>query len=214
MSQDPKILFVVKPENLNDYLSAYRFLNKNPLANYVQKLENLLPIILNSKILTDDEKLSRFKRIMEKLNSIANSRYEEEFRKVQKHEKLIGEKDIEVQTEKPQSIETGSSPFRLSSMKVEKTEDAITSSKSLTNEDDPEELLLAVKPKRYKSEASAETSAEASAEVASDDEETPSPSTEPENIKWESPRSKKKYEFRKRADILKPARLSYPKPSK
>lgn len=92
-NQKPKLMVVVKPDNLQEYLEAYKFVNKNPLASYVQKLENQLPIILNSKALTTNEKLDRYKRIMQKLNAIAQSRYDNEIAQLKQEERIVTSKE-------------------------------------------------------------------------------------------------------------------------
>jgi len=108
---NPKIVIAVEPGDYEKYIQAHRFLNKNALANYVQILENQVPIILNSKMLTTEEKINRYKKIWQKLQSMTQMRQENDIRKLKESEKIPGTREQEMFADiNLEPVETVASP--------------------------------------------------------------------------------------------------------
>ncbi len=72
---------LLRPDLYERLMKDQRSLNsirKHPLQSYVLKMEQILPQILSDKELTVHEKMRRYTRIMNKLNSLTASHYKVE----------------------------------------------------------------------------------------------------------------------------------------
>ena len=75
-----KTMVVIKPEAYRHLLETSDFFTRSPIATYVQELQQLVPKILNSDKYSSVEKMARYRRLMKKLNDLAEAPYQEDIR--------------------------------------------------------------------------------------------------------------------------------------